>query len=557
MQAVADAVNANPGTTGQRVAVKLYQSGTSVLGVPFYVMVVGTPDNIANLDAGRNDAAFWRGVIDGTTSQSARARRGRHPARLRLDHRHPARQRAGGRRGLDEGALRAGRAHRLRQLAAAQQPRRVHPAGHGAGRPRPQRPHAGVGSRPEPGPRRGGDAGEPGAADLHRDVPGALLHRRAPAVVGLLLPAQRGRGAERDLALRARPDQRRDRAGDPAVVQRPERPVPQLQHLRPVRPRVRRHGAGADHGQRRHDVREGHERELRQAGLRPLPRHGHHGERGRGAQGGPAEEVDRAVAGGRPAGPGLQAAGQLAGQPGGDRHPRQRRVDDGSGPEHARLRLLLPAERALGRRGHDAEGPPVRWRPGLQAELGRDAAGRAPVRQLQPERARPARAADVHLDGDAAGLPGTAGRVAVPGAHGGDDTPGGNALRPAEPGQQALDPGSARGEPVPALPVLLRPGDLVVLDAAGLQRKRLPHAAAARRDVDEPRGRPERDDAGRRGVAGVRVQHGLDVGPLDGEPASRARERPSTAGPRRSTRSARTSRPAPRSSTERRSRSRR
>ena len=71
MQAVADAVNANPGTTGQRVAVKLYQSGSSVLGVPFYVMVVGTPDNIANLDAGRNDAAFWRGVIDGTTSQTA------------------------------------------------------------------------------------------------------------------------------------------------------------------------------------------------------------------------------------------------------------------------------------------------------------------------------------------------------------------------------------------------------------------------------------------------------------------------------------------------------
>ncbi len=71
MQAVANAVNANAGTTGQRVAVKLYQSGTSVLGVPFWVMVVGTPDNIANLDAGRNDAAFWRGVIDGSTSQQA------------------------------------------------------------------------------------------------------------------------------------------------------------------------------------------------------------------------------------------------------------------------------------------------------------------------------------------------------------------------------------------------------------------------------------------------------------------------------------------------------
>src|SRR4029079_12875766 len=58
MQAVTAAVNANPATTGQRVAVKLHQSGTSVLGVPFYVIVVGSPDNIANLDAGRNDAGF-------------------------------------------------------------------------------------------------------------------------------------------------------------------------------------------------------------------------------------------------------------------------------------------------------------------------------------------------------------------------------------------------------------------------------------------------------------------------------------------------------------------
>jgi hypothetical protein len=69
MQAIADAINNNPGTSGQRVGIKVYQSGTSVLGVPFYVAVVGTPSNIANLDAGRNDAGFWRGVIDGTTSQ--------------------------------------------------------------------------------------------------------------------------------------------------------------------------------------------------------------------------------------------------------------------------------------------------------------------------------------------------------------------------------------------------------------------------------------------------------------------------------------------------------
>jgi len=67
MQAVVNAINSNPSTTGQRVAAKIVQEGTSVLGVPFDYVVIGTPDNIANLDSGRDDQAFWRGVIDGTT----------------------------------------------------------------------------------------------------------------------------------------------------------------------------------------------------------------------------------------------------------------------------------------------------------------------------------------------------------------------------------------------------------------------------------------------------------------------------------------------------------
>jgi hypothetical protein len=71
LQAVKGAIAANPGTTGQRVAVKIYSAGTSVLGVPMSIIVVGTPGNIANLDAGRNDGAFWRGVISGTTSEAA------------------------------------------------------------------------------------------------------------------------------------------------------------------------------------------------------------------------------------------------------------------------------------------------------------------------------------------------------------------------------------------------------------------------------------------------------------------------------------------------------
>src|SRR5262249_4915268 len=70
LQTVKDAIAANSGTTGQRVAVKTYSAGTSVLGVPMQIIVVGTPSNIANLDAGRTDGAFWRGVISGATSES-------------------------------------------------------------------------------------------------------------------------------------------------------------------------------------------------------------------------------------------------------------------------------------------------------------------------------------------------------------------------------------------------------------------------------------------------------------------------------------------------------
>ena len=51
-----------------RVSVVRRDLGTSYLGKPMRYYVVGTPDNIANLDAGRNDGAFWRGVREGTIS---------------------------------------------------------------------------------------------------------------------------------------------------------------------------------------------------------------------------------------------------------------------------------------------------------------------------------------------------------------------------------------------------------------------------------------------------------------------------------------------------------
>ncbi len=81
MQAIVNAINSHASTTGQRVAAKIVQEGRSVLGTPFDYVVIGTPDNIANLDSGRNDQAFWRGLIDGTTSpKDARAQVDKRPA---------------------------------------------------------------------------------------------------------------------------------------------------------------------------------------------------------------------------------------------------------------------------------------------------------------------------------------------------------------------------------------------------------------------------------------------------------------------------------------------
>ena len=61
--AIAQATISNP-----RVKVITRQIGTSNLGKPFVYSIVGTPDNINNLDSGRNDGAFWRGVREGTIS---------------------------------------------------------------------------------------------------------------------------------------------------------------------------------------------------------------------------------------------------------------------------------------------------------------------------------------------------------------------------------------------------------------------------------------------------------------------------------------------------------
>ena len=100
MQAIVDAINAHASTTGQRVAAKIVQEGRSVLGAPFDYVVIGTPDNIANLDSGRNDQAFWRGrdrrhhvAEGGARRRSTAGRRSRgSPARRTATSRPAARR---------------------------------------------------------------------------------------------------------------------------------------------------------------------------------------------------------------------------------------------------------------------------------------------------------------------------------------------------------------------------------------------------------------------------------------------------------------------------------
>jgi hypothetical protein len=61
MDAIVAATATNP-----RVRVIKQSLGTTELGRDYPMVIVSTPDNIANLDAGRNHAAFWRGVRDGS-----------------------------------------------------------------------------------------------------------------------------------------------------------------------------------------------------------------------------------------------------------------------------------------------------------------------------------------------------------------------------------------------------------------------------------------------------------------------------------------------------------
>ena len=221
-----------------------------------------------NLDGPDGDAAFWRGVRSGTDLRGGRAR----------------------------GRRRRGRRSRgsRRRRTAASPPRasRSRASSTSCWRARTARTRAGsqildVFLQPvrNPDGRDGVTRTTAWGFDPNRDFgtqnqqenkifvpemnqyPGVFFIDAHQTVERLLLPAQRGPGPPRDQPLRAGLHPERDRPGAAGRVQRPVDRVPQLQPVRPLHAGVRRHGALADHGRRRHDLREGHQRGLRQAGL--------------------------------------------------------------------------------------------------------------------------------------------------------------------------------------------------------------------------------------------------------------------------------------------------
>ena len=202
----------------------------------------------------------------------------------------------------------------------------------------------------------------------------------------------------------------------------------------------------ADHGRGRHDVREGQQRGLRQAGLRPLPRDRHDAQ--------PDRRTTRSTS---------SATGSASGARPSTRARRARcsrtsssarcTTRSSSSPEDLQgLRLLLQARPAHRRHGRDDRAAAEDRRPRLQA---RHAGGRQRLPRVRQRTSRR------HV-ADRAQRPDAARR---------------DALHPDGAGHEALDPGAAGREPVHPVRLLLRRRDLELPAPARPRGLRLPDAA--------------------------------------------------------------------------------
>ena len=309
-----------------------------------------------------------------------------------------------------------------------------------------RRAHVGLGVRPQPRlrhPEPGRERRVPAAAQA---VPGPVLHRRPPA--------DRRATSSRPTRTRSTTRSRTSRSTSSRTgsARRCSRSsttrAPRYRNyntLRPLRPGVRRLRAVAAQRRGRHDVREGHERGLRQAGLRPLPRDRRDGQRDRPRQG-------RAA----------RATGRGSGR---RRSTRARPARCSRTSWSARCSDDDPTRGAGRTCGSAATSTGPDNHAGDTAELIRHMQRQGVhVLPVRPRRRRSPACASSAQDGGVA-------------AHAARR----DALHPDGPAAQALDPGRARRGPVPAAQLLLRRRAVVVLAAARPERQRLPHRAPARR----------------------------------------------------------------------------
>ena len=321
-QKLYDYFDAMVAATAANTKVKVIRKsfGTSVMGQDLRFYVISTADNIANLDAGRADGPFWEGIKDGSVSEAA----GLAAASSRPAFGWITATPHGGEAAAGEAISRM-----LYELAARRDcwnARRLHemdlflmPVRNPDGRDAPP----------------GGVRTSAWAFDHNRDfgtqnqrreravpaaaqaLPGPVLHRRPPA-------GQRATSS-RPTRTRSTTRSRTSRSTSSRTGSAP--PCSRSSTTRAsayqnynsydlFTPGVRRHGPVAAVGRRRDDVREGIERGLRQAGLRPLPRDRRDGERHRPRQERAAAQLGRR-SGKRPSsrGNGCDVAAEQAREP--------------------------------------------------------------------------------------------------------------------------------------------------------------------------------------------------------------------------------------------------
>ena len=194
----------------------------TALGREVWYSVISTPENIANLDAGRNDAAFGAACARATSRPRPACRRS-VSAGVHLGHGHPARQRAGRGRGLERllyemaARLDCSNARRLQNLTTF-----ITPVTNPDGRDLNTRTTAwGFDPNRDRGTRV--NIENDGFTDAIVKYPGVFVIDAHQQNNGLLLPAERGRRPPRGLAVRGRLHPERHRPGPAADVQRPER----------------------------------------------------------------------------------------------------------------------------------------------------------------------------------------------------------------------------------------------------------------------------------------------------------------------------------------------